>query len=98
MHTSHSDYQHNITFLIQIAKYLQKKFPKKSAITKKVVLLQRETSECSSYLARVAELVDAMVSKTIEVTLVPVRFRPRVLRNIPPIYYRGFFLCSVWKL
>ena len=29
-------------------------------------------------LARVAELVDALVSKTSEVTLVPVRSRPRV--------------------
>ena len=33
---------------------------------------------CSPDKARVAELVDALVSKTSEVTLVPVRSRPRV--------------------
>jgi hypothetical protein len=34
------------------------------------------------HLARVAELVDALVSKTNEVTLVPVRFRPRVQNQL----------------
>ena len=41
--------------------------------------------------AQVAELVDASVSKTDEVTLVPVRSRPRVHEKIPD-ESQGFFV------
>ena len=44
-------------------------------------------------LARVAELVDASVSKTDERKFVPVRFRPRVLVKAL-LFARLFDLCS----
>lgn len=44
--------------------------------------------------ARVAELVDASVSKTDEVTLVPVRSRPRVREtSVNHLIGRGFIFC-----
>ena len=46
-------------------------------VLKKIVSLQSPNSD-----ARVAELVDASVSKTDEVTLVRVRFRPRVQKAV----------------
>jgi hypothetical protein len=43
----------------------------------------------------VAELVDASVSKTDEVTLVPVRFRPRVRLMLKKPRFTGLFLLGV---
>ena len=43
--------------------------------------IANEAKDCLKSIAQVAELVDALVSKTNEVTLVPVRSRPRVLRE-----------------
>ena len=46
---------------------------------KKIVLLRLNKTK---FNARMAELVDALVSKTSEVTLVPVRSRLRVQRKL----------------
>lgn len=49
-------------------------------IKKFLLLLQSQMRENQS-IARMAELVDALVSNTNEVTLVPVRLRLRVLKS-----------------
>ena len=56
---------------------------------KKVVFLPPQKAD-----AQVAELVDASVSKTDEVTLVPVRSRPRVHEKSLTLV-RDFFIVSV---
>lgn len=48
--------------------------------------IANEAKDSPKTNAQVAELVDALVSKTNEVTLVPVRSRPRVLREIRKLF------------
>ena len=52
--------------------------------------LANEAKDSLRYDAQVAEVVDALVSKTNEVTLVPVRSRPRVLKGEKEIFLLFF--------
>ena len=52
--------------------------------------IANEAKDSPQTNAQVAELVDALVSKTNEVTLVPVRSRPRVLREKRKLF--SFFI------
>ena len=54
--------------------------------------IANEAKDSLRYDAQVAELVDALVSKTNEVTLVPVRSRPRVLKGEKEIFLLFFYL------
>ena len=55
--------------------------------------IANEAKDSPKTNAQVAELVDALVSKTNEVTLVPVRSRPRVLKGEKEIFLL-FFIYS----
>ena len=59
--------------------------------------IANEAKDSLRYDAQVAELVDALVSKTNEVTLVPVRSRPRVLKGEKEIFLL-FFIYTQSKL
>ena len=56
--------------------------------------IANEAKDSLRYDAQVAELVDALVSKTNEVTLVPVRSRPRVLKGEKEIFLLFFYLSA----
>ena len=64
---------------VKLSKKYRLKIREVNIFFKKLIPYLKKYYLCISKThARVAELVDASVSKTDEVTLVPVRFRPRV--------------------
>ena len=61
--------------------------------------IANEAKDSPKTNAQVAELVDALVSKTNEVTLVPVRSRPRVLREkrkLFSLFFIPFYIVIVF--